>query len=255
MAKSTLPRRSTRRRERVSHFVAGPASGRRPKAPSPSFLIPPGSDLNLYSSGLEVRLDDIHSPRTQKLASEALRLDVPFAHFAQDTFLLVKSYNKNVAIPAQRLPSGVDPRCVDWPQRLKVVRNPKHSLRCRCADCPGIGPKYSIPEVKHLMQVDDRFKGAKFRTHSGRVGKFQQILCPKLQPTFSLPSLDPVQDFGGQDHIMCTCCQFCSCVPCRNSEPVAMMSYSPVVVEDPDCSFLTEVDDDDSCPNLFAAVL
>ena len=254
MTNSTPLRRSIRPRARVDRFIAGPAGRRRPRAPGPSFLIPTGSDLDLYNSGLEVRLDNIYSSRTQKLATKALEMEIPYANFSHDTPWLVKSFNINVAIPAQRLPIGLDPRCTDWPRRLEVVQRPKHARRCRCADCPGIGPAYSMSEVKHLMQVDPLFKNAKFRTHSGRVGKFQQVLCPKLQPVFLAPNLDPVQNFGGQDHLMCTCCQFCSCISCRKSKPLAIPGYTPVVVEDPDCSIISELDDDDS-PNLFAAIL
>ena len=263
MANSTPLRRSIRPRNRITRFIAGPASGRRPRPsrpssnsssrPSSGFLIPCGSDLNLYNSGLEVKLDDIYSPQTQQLATKALELEIPLAPFSHDTPLLVKSFNINVAIPAQELPIGVDPRCTDWPRRLKVVQRPKHSRRCRCADCPGVGPAYSMIEVKHLMQVDPRFKNAKFRTQSGRVGKFQQVLCPKLQPTFIVPSLDCVQDLGGQDHLMCLCCPVCSCVPCRKSEPVVIPGYTPEVLEDSDCLLISELEDDND-PNLFAAI-
>lgn len=254
MAGPTLPRRSTRPRARIDRFVAGPATKHRSRAPGPSFLIPPGSDVSIYSLGLEVRLDDIFSPLTQRLASKAIAKEVPLAGFTQDTPILVKSYNENIAIPAQNLPPGLDPRCVDWPRRLAVVKNPKHDMRCRCADCPGLGPRRSITEVKHLMQVDARFKNAKFRTHSGRTGKFQQILCPKAQPTFFVPNLDPVQSLNGQDHVMCPCCPSCSCITCRKSKPISIASYSPVVEEDPDCSIVAEIEDE-SNPNLFAAIL
>ena len=266
MASSTSLRRSARPRNRVNRFIAGPARGQRPRPtggrrPRPtgsrsnsSFLIPCGSDLSLYDSGLEIKLDDIYSQQTQQMATKAMELEIPLAPFSHDTPLLVKSFNVNVAIPAQELPLGLDPRCTDWPRRLRVVQRPKHSRRCRCADCPGIGPAYSMVEVKYLMQVDPRFKNAKFRTHSGRVGKFQQVLCPKLQPTFLAPSLDPVQNFGGQDHLMCTCCPICSCIPCRNSKPVVIPGYTPEVIEDSDCFIISELEDDND-PNLFAAIL
>ena len=254
MAGPAPPRRSTRPRARIDRFVAGPATRHRSRAPGPGFFIPPGSDVSIYSLGLEVRLDDIFSPLTQRLASKAIAKEVPLAGFAQDTPMLVKSYNENIAIPAQNLPPGLDPRCVDWPRRLAVVKNPKHDMRCRCADCPGLGPRRSIDEVRHLMQVDSRFKDAKFRTHSGRTGKFQQILCPKAQPTFYVQSLAPVQDFNGQDHVMCPCCPFCSCIACRKSKTATLTSYSPVAEESPDCSIVAEIEDE-SNPNLFAAVL